>query len=429
MPPGPATGKATLGTPGQGWVMTPGREGADVGRAVVRGGDDALEGLIRPLLEALAKLADLDCTYLTVFDWGRREQEVRFVHRAGEVEIAEGTRLALPDGASREILLGVTRSPAQLPSTHPDSQAAKRLGLRTYVSVPVVLPRHELFGMVCGAGRRPQAVGEPVVALMESFAQVVADHMSRARMAAIEERAERAEEQLRARGLFLAAAEHQLKTPLTSLLGAARILRDGGPGLGEDQRDLFLDLVIRGALDLTSRVEGLLVEARADVQSRDLSPSALDLTEFVEPIARTFDAASDHQILVEVEEGLVARADASALHQVLGHLLDNAVKYSPARGVIRVVGRATPDGAAIDVADEGPGLPSGVDVFEAFRRGDPQRAGAAGIGLGLHIVRTLVEAMGGTVAAEANDAGGTTFTVSLPSVGSARRQPGFPGAA
>ena len=119
----------------------------------------------------------------------------------------------------------------------------------------------------------------------------------------------------------------------------------------------------------------------------------------------------------------------SALHQVLGHLLDNAVKYSPARGVIRVVGRATPDGAAIDVADEGPGLPSGVDVFEAFRRGDPQRAGAAGIGLGLHIVRTLVEAMGGTVAAEANDAGGTTFTVSLPSVGSARRQPGFPGAA
>jgi signal transduction histidine kinase len=409
--------------------MTPGRQGADVEQAAVRAGDhDALDKLIRPLLEALSKLAELDCTYLTVFDWDRREQEVRFVHRAGDVEIAEGTRLALPDGASREVLLGVTRSPAQMPSTHPDSQAAKRLGLQTYVSVPVVLPRHELFGMVCGAGRRPEAVGEPVVALMESFAQVVADHLTRDRMAAIEERAERAEEQLRARGLFLAAAEHQLKTPLTSLVGAARILRDGWPRLEEDQRDLFLDLVIRGALDLTSRVEGLLVEARADVQSQDLAPSALDLR-FVEPIARAFDATSDHQILVEVEDGLTAWADAGALHQVLGHLLDNAVKYSPARGVIRVVGRATPDGAAIDVVDEGPGLPSGVDVFEAFRRGDPQQAGGAGIGLGLHIVRTLVRAMGGNVAAAANEAGGTTFTVTLPSVRGARSQPGFPGAA
>jgi|GEM_PF-4618393 signal transduction histidine kinase len=409
--------------------MTPGRQGADVEQAAVRAGDhDALDKLIRPLLEALSKLAELDCTYLTVFDWDRREQEVRFVHRAGDVEIAEGTRLALPDGASREVLLGVTRSPAQMPSTHPDSQAAKRLGLQTYVSVPVVLPRHELFGMVCGAGRRPEAVGEPVVALMESFAQVVADHLTRDRMAAIEERAERAEEQLRARGLFLAAAEHQLKTPLTSLVGAARILRDGWPRLEEDQRDLFLDLVIRGALDLTSRVEGLLVEARADVQSQDLAPSALDLR-FVEPIARAFDATSDHQILVEVEDGLTAWADAGALHQVLGHLLDNAVKYSPARGVIRVVGRATPDGAAIDVADEGPGLPSGIDVFEAFRRGDPQQAGGAGIGLGLHIVRNLVRAMGGSVAAAANEAGGTTFTVTLPSIRSTRRPHGVPGAA
>jgi GAF domain-containing protein len=138
--------------------------------------------LARPVLEALAKLTGLDCTYLTVFDWDRREQEVRFVHRAGDVEIAEGSRLALPEGVSQEILLGVTRSPAQMPRTHPDSQSAKRLGLRTYVSVPVVLSKHELFGMVCGASRRAEPVGEPMVSVMESFAQIVADHVSRARV-------------------------------------------------------------------------------------------------------------------------------------------------------------------------------------------------------------------------------------------------------
>lgn len=407
------------------------RESTDLDPVPVRAGpNDALEELIRPLLEALAKLADLECTYLTTFDWDRREQQVRFVHRAGDVEIVEGSRLALPHGVTREILLGVTRSPALMPRTHPDSQAAKRLGLQTYVSVPVVLPKHELFGMICGASRRPNPVGEPVVTVMESFAHIVADHMSRAHLAAVEERAERAERQLRARGLFLAAAEHQLKTPLTSLLGAARIIHDGWPDLGPDQRDMFLDMVIRGALDLSSRVEGLLVEARAEVQSWDLAPTDVDLADFVEPIARTFDAVSDHRVRAEVEGGLTAFADPSALHQVLGHLLDNAVKYSPAQGVIRVVGYATADGVAIDVVDEGPGLPSGVDVFEAFRRGDPhQIGGAGGIGLGLHIVRNLVRSMGGTVGAAGNAGGGTTFTVSLPSARRSRRRPGVPGAA
>jgi diguanylate cyclase len=87
-----------------------------------------------------------------------------------------------------------------MPATHPDSQAAKRIGLRTYVSVPVVLAKHELFGMVCGASARPQPVGEPLVSVMESFAQVVADHVNRARVAATDQRPERAEEQLQAGG-------------------------------------------------------------------------------------------------------------------------------------------------------------------------------------------------------------------------------------
>jgi GAF domain-containing protein len=77
------------------------------------------------------------------------------------------------------------------------------------VSVPVVLAKHELFGMVCGASARPQRVGEPLVSVVRSFAQVVADHVNRARAAATEQRAERAEEQLQARGLFLAMAEHR----------------------------------------------------------------------------------------------------------------------------------------------------------------------------------------------------------------------------
>jgi K+-sensing histidine kinase KdpD len=389
--------------------------------ALAAAGSDDLEGLVRPVLKLLATVADLESTYLTVFDWARREQEVRFVHSAGEVEIEEGSRLPLPAAVSRESLPGVTRSRTAPPGSHPDSQAAKRRGLRTYVSVPVVLAKHELYGMVCGASRKPQSVSEPVVSVMEFLAHIVADHVTRARVAATERRADLAEEQLRTRARFLAVAEHQLKTPLTTLLGAAQALRDGWAGLGAGERDTFLDMVTRSAQDLSARVGGLLVEARADVRSRELAGVDLDLVDFVGMITRAFDALeTDHEVRAEVEVGLRATADPAALHQVLGHLLDNAVKYSPARGIISVTGQTTPDGVAIAVVDEGVGLPAGMDVFDAFQRGDNEQVGVApGIGLGLHIVRNLVEAMGGSVTAEENAGPGSTFTVRLPGPGEA----------
>jgi signal transduction histidine kinase len=379
-------------------------------------GEVDLEGLTRPLLDALARIAGLESTYLTVFDWGRREQEVRFVHRAGGVEIEEGSRLPLPPEASQESLPGVTRSPAEMPKTHPDSQAARRLGLQTYVSVPVVLAKHVLYGMVCGASRRAGAVAEPVVSVMEFFAEIVADHISREQVAATEQRAMMAEEQLRARARYIALAEHQLKTPLTSLIGAANLLRDGWKVLDDAQREQFIGMVVRSGQDLSNRIDGLLIEARADVQSRELVAVDLDLGAFVEAITRASDGlTADHPVQAHVEGPLRLRVDPSALHQVLGHLLDNAIKYSPPHATVNVLAARAPNGVAISVVDEGMGLPDGVDVFEAFKRGDRDLVGTTpGIGLGLHIVRNLVEAMGGTVTAESNQWRGSTFVVRLP---------------
>ena len=249
---------------------------------------------------------------------------------------------------------------------------------------------------------------------MEFFAAIVADHISRERLAAIEQRADAAEEQLRVRARYLAVAEHQLKTPLTSILGAAKLLRDGWKVLDDAPREQFIDMVVRSGEDLSDRIDGLLTEARADVQSRELVPVDIDLGEFVEAIARATDGlTADHSVRAHVEEGLHLRADPTALHQVLGHLLDNAIKYSPRDAAVNILASRSPDGVALAVVDEGVGLPGGMDVFEAFRRGD-QIGRTPGIGLGLHIVRNLVEAMGGTVTAEANRWRGSTFTVRLP---------------
>jgi K+-sensing histidine kinase KdpD len=374
-----------------------------------------LEELTRPLLEALAALGGLDSTYLIVFDWDRREQEVRLVHSAGERSITKGSRLPLPDTVFQESLPGVTRSSAQMPETFPDAQAAKHLGLGTYVSVPIVLAKHELYGMLSGASRRAQPVGERLVSAMEFFAQMIAEHVSRTQVAATEQRADLAEAELRARARFLAIAEHQLKTPLTAIQGAAEVLHARWADLGASTRDQFLDIIVRNARDLSTGFTGLLVEARADVRSRELVPVEVDLNELVQSITRELDAVcAEHQVRAEIEQGLITYADPTALCQVLGHLLDNAVKYSPAEGVITVVGYGTVEGVAVVVVDEGSRLPDGIDIFEAFQRGDSSRVDAApGIGLGLHIVRTLVEAMGGSVTAQSDAEAGTRFTVSL----------------
>src|SRR2546425_829172 len=122
--------------------------GRVVARSAVSNGD--FEALTQPLLEALAKLADLESTYLTVFDWESREQEVRFVYNAAKIEVEKGTRIEVPVELSPESLPGVTRSPADLGKAHPDSRIARRLGLKRYVSVPVTVSKHQLYGMLCG---------------------------------------------------------------------------------------------------------------------------------------------------------------------------------------------------------------------------------------------------------------------------------------
>jgi signal transduction histidine kinase len=131
--------------------------------------------------------------------------------------------------------------------------------------------------------------------------------------------------------------------------------------------------------------------------------------------AHALDGASDVHRIVHTTAGASVPifVDPTALHEVLAHLVDNAIKYSPRDTVISL--RAVPTVAgdvAIDVVDEGVGVPDDVDLFAAFQRGTDRDA--PGVGLGLYIVRNLVHAMGGEVIARRNADVGSTFTVTLP---------------
>lgn len=142
----------------------------------------------------------------------------------------------------------------------------------------------------------------------------------------------------------------------------------------------------------------------------------MDVATVAGVMTRAFDALSDHhEVRWEVEEELRVWVDPMALSQVLGHLLDNAVKFSPNGGVVLVSGRCTTGAVEIFVVDQGLGLPKGIDVFQPFQQGEQDVVPGPGVGLGLHILRSLVEASGGSVTATPNAVAGSTFTVRLPS--------------
>lgn len=378
---------------------------------------DDLGKLVRPLLEALATLADLESTYLTVFDWDRHEQEVCFVFNVGAVNVQEGHRIPLPTAMALESFPGVTRSPKAIERPEPDGWVARRLGLQAYVSVPVTVARHRLFGMLCGASRQPRELSETMVGMFESLAAIIAQHVERLNVEATEHRAIVAEARLLRRARSVAEAEHRLKTPLAVLQGMTLTLRDRWDVFPEAQRIEFHESMIRSIDVLSKEVERLLREARAEVRRPESFPAAVDLGPLVRELAAAFDGLDQsHEVVADVRREVRAFVDPTSIYQVVGHLLDNAVKYSPDGGRITVRVSEEAGFAAIDVIDEGIGLPLDVDVFEPFRRGDRRQDQTPGVGLGLHIVRNLVEAMGGTVTAHHNANAGSTFTVSVPAM-------------
>lgn len=226
---------------------------------------------------------------------------------------------------------------------------------------------------------------------------------------------------LRARTMLMAQFEHKLKTSLTVVLGWASMLEEQWDALAEKDRLAGVGAISRTARQMLDQVEGLLEESQAELTALELEAVWLDLPAVLSLSTDDYrGASSKHEIVYEGPAEFSAAVDPAALQQVLGYVIENAVKYSPEGGRVTLRLDPGPSEFTITVSDEGIGIEEGIDVFAPFLRG--QNVGAAGgAGLGLYIVRGLVEAMGGTITASRNATRGSTFTLCLP-VGEA--QPG-----
>ena len=223
------------------------------------------------------------------------------------------------------------------------------------------------------------------------------------------------EEQERMRRDFIANAAHELRTPLTNLQGYLEALRDGVIVADRSTYESLWDeaeRLVRLSRSLDALAEGDAASGEAALQPVDLATAIRAAVELVQP---SIDRAG-LSLSVAVPETLPARANPDHLAQVLGNLLSNAIRYTPAGGSINVRAERRPGDLLVTVANSGDAIPADdLDhVFERFFRVEKSRDRArGGAGIGLAIVKQLVEAGGGRVGAESAD-GQTRFWFSLP---------------
>jgi PAS domain S-box-containing protein len=229
-----------------------------------------------------------------------------------------------------------------------------------------------------------------------------------------------AEEASHLKDEFLATASHELRTPLNAIVGWVHVLQSGALD-NDEQRQQAVNAIDRNAKIQTRLIEDLLDVSRM-IQGRvSLRVAPLDLHSVIDAVVETVrPAAAAKGIGVEVHataEGLPVIGDEQRLQQVTWNLLANSVKYTPRGGRIDVTLALERNRAVLQVKDSGEGIDLAFlpHVFEPFRQGSSSSTMRSGMGLGLAIVRRLVDLHGGRITAESGGVGmGSLFTVSLP---------------
>jgi hypothetical protein len=229
-----------------------------------------------------------------------------------------------------------------------------------------------------------------------------------------------AERANRAKDEFLAVVSHELRTPLTAMLGWARVLRSGKLDPAGVER--ALDTIERNTRSQAQLIEDLLDVARITSGKLRLDVRRVELIQVIEAAIEALRPAADAktiavQSILDPRGGPIA-GDPERLQQVVWNLLSNAIKFTPKGGTVQVRLERVDSHVEILVADTGKGI--GAEflpyVFDRFRQADSATNRThGGLGLGLAIVRHLVEAHGGSVSVDSSGEGqGTIFTVKLP---------------
>jgi signal transduction histidine kinase len=220
---------------------------------------------------------------------------------------------------------------------------------------------------------------------------------------------------------------HDLRTPLTHLRGTAELALAHEEDVHRYREALItcveecdrVLIMLNALMDISEAESGTMLLRREPVQLQDVVERAVDLYREVadaKGVGLSIEAGAGTVGETSASE-LVVSADPTRLEQVAANLIDNAVKYTPTGGLVRTAVRRDGAFAVLEVSDTGPGIPADElpRIWDRLFRGDRSRA-ERGLGLGLSLVKAIVEAHGGTVAAVSEEGKGATFSVRLPIV-------------
>jgi len=305
----------------------------------------------------------------------------------------------------------------ELRATARDNEHASiihELGIKSYMCVPLTAHGHTLGAISFVLANSDRRYNQKDLALAEDLARRAALAVDNARLY------REAQEANRMKDEFLATVSHELRTPLTSMLGWARMLRSGD--LDEVTSARAVETIERNARSQARLIEDLLDVSRILMGKFRLNIRPVELLSIIDAAIDAVRPAADAKAIrlqssLDPEAGPVS-GDPTRLQQVVWNLLSNAVKFTPSGGRVEIRLERVDGDARITVTDTGAGInPEFLPyVFDRFRQADSTTTRAhSGLGLGLAIVRHLVELHGGTVQAYSKgESQGATFTVSLP---------------
>ena len=354
-----------------------------------------------------------------------------------EGEFTASGRVKLGEGIAGKV--AEKRQAMRLDNTTPNKEVTQHYRphrqITSALSVPIVVEEHCLGVLNVNRISYPDLFNDRQKEILRLFAENIGTVIRRAdEMEKMEERTRglendnaRLREVNRMKDIFLSLASHELKTPLTSVIGYAELLNDHDHDLGTDQRKEFtrrlkgeaeqLLGLIEDILDLTRLETGKIELKRSRVTLNDMSRAAVDT---VRALSRKHEVGIIEDYEREDESIFV---DEVKIRQALVNLCVNAIKFSPARSEIRVSTRSEGEGVLVEITDQGPGVSpeESAEIFTLFGQGQRKSIhGTGGLGIGLHLVKRIVELHGGTVgvrsgaSADTNTKSGSTFWIQLP---------------
>jgi signal transduction histidine kinase len=417
-----------------------------------------LDETLQTISTHATQLTGSDSASIYLYDKGQDALEVRasyntpgeYLREAEEHRIlGAGAAVESPLAARSLIARTVAeRAPIQIPDVEAtaDSRSrdlVRRWNYRALLAVPLVLG-DRVIGLMNVRRKRAGEFSKREVELVTTFARQSAVAIENARLFhETEDKGRQLEIASKHKSQFLASMSHELRTPLNAIIGFSEVMLDPnlGPLPAEEQQE-FLTNILTSGKHLLRLINDILDLSKIEAGKMEIHPEAVSLVEMIEGVLGTVKPLATKK-QVSVKSVLAANlppawADPPRLKQILYNLLSNAIKFTPASGHVTVKARTvdlstsqvvdssrpvdSPRGwLEVSVSDTGIGIPAKdlERIFEEFEQvADPGRPRQEGTGLGLALVKRLVEMHGGRIRVASAPGQGSTFTFLIPAAGS-----------